>query len=131
MKNDGWELVLANYLREASGLSFVWGENDCALWASTFVDLITGSTHADEWRGLYDTEEGALALMQERGFADCAAIADSHLEETPIELAQRGSIVLHPSGALGICDGRRSFFLLQDRGITAFPTLSCPKAWVV
>lgn len=131
MRIEGWDAVLVEYLRAAEQLSFEWGQNDCALWASGYVDRVTGSNHADAWRGLYHTEEGALALMAERGFADPCAIADSILKRRPLRLAKRGDLVLHPTGALGICDGRRSYFLMPERGISPFPTLQCVKAWEV
>lgn len=131
MRIDNWEQVLADYLTASQTLQFEWGKNDCALWASSFVDMVTGQAIAEGWRGFYDSEAGANALMLERGFANCEAIADYHLQQKPLKMASRGDLVLHPCGALGICDGRRSYFLSPDRGFSAMLTIQCKKAWEV
>lgn len=131
MRIENWETELYSYLEASKSLQFEWGVNDCALWASSFVDKITGSAFADNWRGLYNDEDGANALMAGRGFANCEAVADSLAESKPVKRAGRGDIVLHPSGALGICDGRKSYFLTPDKGLAAILTVSCKKAWKV
>ena len=129
MRKQGWELVLADYLLAKP--EFRWGVNDCALWVSSFCDDVTGSDHARKWLGRYDDEAGALALMAERGYANPEAVADANLKPKSILLAGRGDCVLHPQGALGLCDGRRSYFLTEDRGLIAWPTLKCLKAWEI
>jgi len=131
MKNEGWEKLFYQYIEDSRALSFSWGEHDCALWAAGFVDLATGSSLTEQWAGFYDTEEGADALLHERGFADLEALADSLGTPVPIKKAQRGDIVLHASGALGICGGRRSHFLTVDNGLVAVMTLTCIKAWSI
>lgn len=131
MRIDGWENILYDYLNKSKDLCFEWGANDCALWASSFVDLITGSNYASDWRGLYNTEEGAASLMAERGFANCEAIADNYLQEKILKLASRGDLVLHETGALGICAGRISYFLTPNSGLVAVMTRTCKKAWEV
>jgi len=130
MRKDGWELMLHNYIEASRGLSFVWGENDCALWASSWVDLCTGSAHASEWAGLYDTEEGAKELMLERLCANVDEVATSILLRKSVKMAQRGDLVLF-SGALGICDGRKSYFLTPEKGLVCVLTVQCAKAWAV
>lgn len=129
MRIGNWENELVNYLEISNSISFEWGQNDCCLWVSKFVDKIKGYNNSKDWIGLYDTEEGANALMQSRGFADTAAIADSVLPVKPLKQAKRGDIILHPCGALGICDGRRSYFLTPDKGLSVMLTLQCVKAW--
>lgn len=129
MRRQGWELVLADYLLAKP--VFRWGVNDCALWVSFFCDAVTSSDHASRWQSRYDDEAGAVALMAERGYANPEAIADANLKAIPIQLARRGDCVLHPQGALGLCDGRRSYFLTENRGLTAWPTLKCLKAWEI
>lgn len=131
MRIDGWDALLHDYLERSRSISFEWGANDCCLWVARWVDLVTGTSVCDEWDGQYDSEAGALTLMQERGFSEPAAIADSVLPKVPLQYAGRGDIVLHPTGALGICDGRTSYFLLPRHGMTPVPTMMCRKAWKV
>lgn len=130
MRIDKWEDALADYLAVSQSLTFEWGVNDCSLWAARWVDLVTGSNHALDWQGLYGDEESANALMLERGFVNCEAIADANLSIKHVKKAGRGDLMLHESGALGICDGRRSYFLAPT-GLSAVLTITCKKAWTV
>lgn len=131
MRTEGWEKSLYDYLEASKNTPFVWGQSDCAIWASSFVDTITGSSHASEWVGLYDDEEGATELMLARGYANPEAIADAFLDTKPVKTAQRGDLVLHPCGALGLCAGRLSYFLTPTKGLVATMTNACAKAWTV
>lgn len=130
MRVPGWEGRLAAYIEAAQTEPFAWGSHDCALWAATWVQICTGGDYVSDWRGKYKTEAGAARLMLKRGYAGVEAIADDHLEEKPVRLAMRGDLVLHPSGALGICHGLRSLFVTAD-GLIAEKTLACPHAWGV
>lgn len=130
MRFSNWDLTLSAYIESSKSTVFEWGVNDCALWASRFVALITGSEHAVAWQGLYDTEETAAALMLARGFSGVEAIADSILDIVPVKLAQRGDLILF-AGALGICDGRKSYILTLEQGMVSVLTTRCLKAWKV
>jgi hypothetical protein len=131
VRKENWEYLLAEYVRQSQELEFAWGTNNCALWASRWVDTATDSGYAADWEGQYDSAEAAQAFMESRGFANPEAIADEHLATRPsVAYARRGDLVLHPDGALGICNGRASVFLIAH-GVTAFPTTRCLKAWEV
>jgi hypothetical protein len=125
---EGWESRLAAYIESAG--PFAWGERDCALWCAGWVKECTGQDFLADWQRQYSTEEEARALMVRRGFRDAQAVADAHLQERPLKLAQRGDIVLHPCGALGICNGRFSHFL-GESGPFKENTLDCRRAWQV
>jgi hypothetical protein len=128
MRVEGWESLLVAYL--ADNRPFAWGSRDCALWANDWVLACTGVDHGEPWRGKYKTERGAAKRMKTLGFRSVESIPDAHLEPTPVGMAQRGDLVLHPDGMLGICNGRTSSFLTQE-AITAIPTLACVAAWRV
>lgn len=130
MRVSGWESLLAEYLQASRDREFAWGLNDCALWAANWVLLATGADFLSTWKGDYATARSAARLMRERGFASVADIADRHLPAKPVALAARGDLVLHPQGALGLCAGRLSHFVMAA-GLTAAETLACPKAWEV
>jgi hypothetical protein len=131
MKQQGWEVKLYEYLEASKNLEFEWGQNDCSLWAAKFVDSVTGSIIANDWLGLYGNEDSANLLMLERGFINCEMVADSIADSKRIKLASRGDIVLHESGALGICDGRKSYFLTPEKGLVSVLTITCKKAWSI
>ncbi len=131
MRNEGWEKHLVDYIKSSEQASFAWGVNDCALWVGAFVDLITGSEFRKDWENLYDTEEGANALMQERGYSQSSDIMDFYLSKVPLRMAMRGDVVMNQAGCLGVCDGVYSYFLLPERGLTRFKTTQCRKAWRV
>ena len=76
-----------------------WGLNDCALCAADMVMAQTGQDFGAAFRGRYDDEAGARAMLGTLGHDDLASLADSVLprgEGRP----QRGDVVLqpHPAG---------------------------------
>lgn len=128
MRIEDWDAKLHEYLQQSQSLAFEWGQNDCATWAAKFVDIITQSNHAVSWIGQYTTKHEAQDYMTLRGFSNPEAIADSILDEKPIKLANRGDLLLF-NGALGICEGRRAWFLTEIKGLVCVPTVACQKAW--
>lgn len=130
MRVQGWESLLADHVQKAAVTAFAWGSNDCALWCAEWVRIATGADLGSEWRGLYSSEEELQSLMGERGFFSPSDIADMHLTPKPLNFARRGDIVLHPIGALGICLGASSYFLMES-GVARIGTLRCLRAWEV
>lgn len=131
MRIEGWEKRLADYIEAAKDAPFVWGSHDCALWSALWLKECTGKDFAQDWLGLYSTEEEAHNLIASRGYLAVSDIADDHLEIRPVILAQRGDLVLHPTtGALGICAGRTSYFAGIE-GQIEIPTTECARAWKV
>ncbi len=130
MKKAGWESALYEYVAHSKDVVFTWGENDCCLWVARFVDKVCDTDYASLFDGKYNTAAGATALMQSKGFSSTEEVADAYFHSIPRAYAQRGDIVLHPQGALGICTGRKSFFL-KEEGLTEIDTLECQKAWEI
>lgn len=130
MRFEGWEVILDRHIEEARGKPFEWGARDCALWSANWVRKATGIDLGAEWRGQYASEDEASALMLSRGFSCPADIASKHLDSIPVSFAQRGDIVKHGVGALGICFGRISYFLTPG-GLASVPTKTCLAAWRV
>jgi hypothetical protein len=130
LRSIDWPSLLINHLEASADSLFVWGKNDCALWCADWILTITGNDLAHDLRGKYSTQLQADTLLKNMGFDTVADYADKLLKTQPITLAQRGDIVLHPQGALGICDGHFSHFLMSI-GLTTIPTLRCQKSWKV
>ena len=130
MRIEGWERQLHEHIQQGRSITFCWGENDCALWSADWVMTATGKDFASDWRGKYQTEAGLQEMMFERGYAAPSDIANEALNPAPLSFTQRGDIVLHPQGCLGICDGIISYFLME-KGILRLHTASCIKAWKV
>ena len=128
MRAPGWEMLLPRYVAESG--PFAWGSNDCALWAAKWVRLCTGQDFTADWEGRYTTAAGAARRMLDLGYANVAEIASAALPEKPVAMAVRGDLLLHPSGALGICTGLQGSFLSAD-GLIADRTLDCERAWGV
>ena len=120
--------LLQDYITYHEGKPFEWGYNDCCLFAARWMDLIKGTDVTKDWLGKYNTEEGAAAIMKERGHRTVESIADAHLKRKPINYIQRGDIVSF-AGALGICGGKGSFFFWRDIGLMPIPTKAIKIGW--
>lgn len=61
---------LKAFLEAAEARPFVWGQWDCSLFPAAWIRELTGIDPARRWRGLYDTQEGALGFIEQgRGLA--------------------------------------------------------------
>ena len=130
MRVEGWEALLYEHIHQAHTTAFAWGTNDCALWCSEWVRKATGKDFGADWRGFYTSADELTALLQARGYETASDVAQDNLRHIPLSFTQRGDIVLHPQGCLGICDGLVSYFLMVD-GVTRLHTHHCRAAWKV
>jgi hypothetical protein len=130
MRKEGWEAILRNYIEDSRKLSFEWGKSDCALWVAGYFDQVTGSSFLKEYKGQYSDEQGAYSLLHQLGFTDITDLPSVYAPPVPINYAKRGDIISF-NGALGICDGRKSYILTVEVGLFAVLTAACQKAWAV
>lgn len=130
MRKEGWESLLAAHIAEARAKSFEWGTHDCVLWSAGWISKVTGEDLATDWQGAYRTEEEAQAVLESLGFNNTSELADHYLEATPVSMAKRGDLMLHPSGSLGICDGVFAFFVTKE-GVLRLEFTKCLRAWKV
>lgn len=124
----GWEQRLADHVQAAYGKEFKWGEHDCALFVGDWALLATGNEWVKDWRGHYICERSARLLAHQRGFGSFPEIIGSYLDSIEIKKASRGDILLHPSGALGVCTGVRGVFP-TSRGVITELTSRALEAW--
>jgi hypothetical protein len=128
MRTEGWENLLAKHIAEAYDNPFKWGEHDCALWCAEWIRQLTGIDLAIDWRRQYSTEDELEALLRTRGYRTPEDIADALGKEKLLHMAQRGDILLHPCGTLGICTGVKGVFITEI-GVLTERTTKCLKAW--
>ncbi len=93
------------FLRERANAPFAWGVNDCALFSADAVESILGIDIADDFRGKYSTQLGAIRTIQKvtggTSVADAAAYcAAKHglIEHTYPLMAKRGDLVVIENG---------------------------------
>lgn len=104
---EDWPTRLFAYIAQRRRMPFAWGTHDCCQFARRAVEAITGE---DPAAGLdlleYTDAAGAAAYLAEHPIESIPAAAG--LQEIPVLRAQRGDIVLMPSGehlVLGVCLG--------------------------
>lgn len=133
-----------DFLLQRATAPFVWGANDCALFAADGIQVITGVDIAADFRGKYVDEAGAWETIREicggkTSVADAAAYCAeqnglAELEHT--RCAQRGDLVVfenaegvlvaglvHLSGAHIVAVG--------EQGLYRFPISAIKRAWNV
>lgn len=135
MKYENWPERLAEYLESWKDVEFQQGTDDCGHFAAGAVEVQTGINDAGRYTGRYDTVLGYLRLLRADGFQTVRDYVNSVLEPlASVKMAQRGDIVMRWEGeleALGVCDGRQTFFLMPEAGLVTVPTLECAAAWRV
>jgi hypothetical protein len=122
MRIKGWEQVLDKTLREAEGLSFGYGVNDCCIWATSVAQALTKVDWGKDLRGKYDSAFGAAKLMKEVGGEGIESTIDATVKKFGIEevhplRASRGDLVM--VRAQGKSDEAHIVEFLKDGSITA------------
>jgi hypothetical protein len=67
LKHPDWHRRLINFLVSQQNAHFIWGQNDCCLFACACVLAITGTDPMAQWRGKYTTELGAKRYLKKYG----------------------------------------------------------------
>jgi hypothetical protein len=123
-------------------MPFVWGSNDCALFAADGIKAITGIDIAADFRGQYTTQLGALAAIKKitggstvaDAAAYCAAKNPLFVKlEHPL-MAQRGDLVIATNGDGGPIAGLihltgSQVVTVSENGLFTLPITSVTAAW--
>ncbi|WP_263378698.1 DUF6950 family protein [Granulicella paludicola] len=96
---------LDQYLRDHAKDEFRWGVQDCCLFAANSIEAMTGVDIADDFRGKYNTQAQAFALIKSLTGGATVADAAAHCAtkhgltewSSPL-LAQRGDLVVIQDG---------------------------------
>jgi len=126
-------------LAKYSDVTFKYGKLDCCLFVLNVVRDLTGTDYAAQWRGKYNSELGALRIVQKYG---SLAGTISHLLGAgmrPIWSVREGYPVLlssqltdHDSigSAIGIYDGADLVYLTES-GLARAPIMAGRGCWHV
>ncbi|MDV2503075.1 MAG: hypothetical protein RX318_03900 [bacterium] len=135
-----WIARLDVFLALSDSRPFEWGANDCALFACSAIDAMTGRDPGEHFRARYKTARGAKErLRQFCGKASLERTAEMICEEEGFEevapaFAQRGDLVAIDQppfdAALGVVDlnGRECVFA-GPHGATRLPLAGARRAW--
>lgn len=139
-KVKGWDQALVRLNISKMSAPWKWSHHDCCIFAADGVFVQTGIDFAADFRGQYETQAEADAMLANLGYADVAALASSRLPEILIDgkpapmHARRGDIVLIPGEQgdyLAICDGLTAVGPTIPRGIRHAPMEIALRAWRV
>jgi hypothetical protein len=110
-----WEDRLTAYIQTIADTPFEWGWNDCLMFVAGAIDAVTGQDPADEHRGQYRSQTGAVRYLKKLGFDSPEACLDALFERVPAAFARRGDVVLAEDCA-GLCMGNLALFLGENNG---------------
>lgn len=106
IKTAGWQGRLLTTIKGLEGAPFVWGQNDCCIFAAKCVDAQYETEIASSIIGAYDSEMSARRFTIKRAkSSSIAALIDTYLtERVDPKFAQRGDVITF-NGALGLTAG--------------------------
>lgn len=124
---------LNNLLKNHKDQPFVWGKNDCCLFAANTVLATTGKDLAAEFRGKYRTKMGAARILKKHGYQSIEQLLNAKLG-TPIAplTATTGDVALienyDQERSAGIVF-RSSVYCVGLRGLIQVPLSSVIYVW--
>lgn len=133
-----WRADLTDFIEANRDKPFSWVEqHDCALWASSAYEKVTGFDPAFGLRGTYTTPAGALKALKKAGHDTPESIAEARVGPRklpafvlPGEMVAADLTALGLAGeerqlglSLGICNGPVCFFVAET-GLVELPTLA-------
>lgn len=134
MRVKGWEQRLWHVTNDLLGKPFVWGSNDCCLFAADCIQACTDIDHGTEFRGTYSTEREAKRVLAKLDCGDVGDLASRYLPEIKVSLARRGDIVMMTNA-----DGENYLAVVvghtavgpTSRGMLHSPKKNATRAWRV
>ena len=136
------EMAYHDFLIARAKAPYVWGKNDCALFAADGILAQTGTDIAADFRGLYADEAGAYVAIRDvcggKDVADAAAWAAARagmVERGWPMMAQRGDLVIveidgKPMAGLVLLNGVH-VGVPGDRGLLRQPITAIKRSWAM
>ncbi|KGJ88689.1 DUF6950 family protein [Colwellia psychrerythraea] len=114
---------------------FVWGENDCCLFAANTVLVLTGKDLAEEFRGKYHTKLGAARALKKHGFTSIEQLLTAKLGQSIAPLtATYGDVALIENHQGELAAGivfRSSVYCVGPQGLIQLPLSNVIHVWRV
>ncbi len=136
MRLPDWLDSTNSYLETCRAKQFVWGEHDCCLFAAEVAKRITGIDYAQDFRGHYSTEKGALRAIRKYGSGNLPDTVNKYLgEPVPPLLLRRGDAALMEVDgligyAIGVCWVGGLVYVGQH-GLVSMPLSYAVSGWRV
>jgi hypothetical protein len=128
------------FLLDHADKPFAWGSHDCALFAASAVEAITGVDVADDFRGKYTTQLGALRTISKvtggstivDAVIHCAAKHGLTEHAHPL-MAKRGDLVIIDNAGTLIAGvvhlNGRHVVSVSETGLVRLPITNIVRAW--
>ncbi len=110
---EDWPARLAAFIEQARRKPFAYGTWDCCLLAAAWVQEATGRDFAAEFRGRYEDQAVAVALVAARGGLEAVVTSALGAPLAAPTLARRGDVVMFetPDGrALAVAVGTQALY---------------------
>lgn len=125
-------MLLSSYLNERKHMPFIWGQNDCMMFPSHLVELLTGVNFYYPYQG-YTDEAGARKVLGKNGGVTGIITKCLGNGKRDILNAKRGDIVIFKSPEItgGVVDDSGRFFaaVSRDGGLVRFPLSHAWRYW--
>lgn len=95
-------MMLSDYIIRHMNDPFIWGSNDCVLFAANWIRLATGKDYLNDIEPWFSMRQAIRIQLQHGGLE---AIVDRKLERINQHVAMDGDIAFHQDG-LRIYTGR-------------------------
>lgn len=144
---EDWPTRLDAFIASRMKSPFVWGEQDCCMFAGSAVNAMTGVDLCARFREKYSTASGAAKILWDTETHSIRVLMQFtaelwRLPEIPVSFAQRGDLVLieqkrngnqarmeHGMGIVSL-DGTEAWAAGAE-GIVTVPVLRCQLAWKI
>jgi hypothetical protein len=137
-----WAARLEVFLHAHASRPFRYGEWDCCLFVCSAIEAMTGIDPGGEWRGKYDSPEGARSMIRAELLVSGevnhwvrAVAAAQRMGKVAPAQAQRGDVVLLKRGrrgySLGLVGLDGGVLVAGWKGLVAAPRELAVLAWRV
>jgi len=114
-RREDWPEALARSIAAARHLDFQWGQHDCAAFAASVVEAMTGEDLLGPFRGRYSDATSAQAVLKAAGHRSLYHFCCSTFgQPVHVSRAGRGDLALargEDGPALGIFTGKDALFV--------------------
>jgi len=130
---DGWEERLDAAIEAARPNPFALGQHDCARFAASCIDAITGAGLLEQLSAQYHDEESCLRWLATQGSVEAAASSLLGAPASGWACARRGDVCLVPvegGDGLGVCVGLY-IAVAAERGLSLYPLSTATRTWMI